>query len=139
MIQVVDIRAELAKLPFLHQRTQDTTRADAMASFISLPYRDGGIFAGSFSGEGQWERHQQGDEIVYILDGAATLTMMTDESPQAFDLTTGMLIVVPQGIWHRFQAPDGVTVMTVSPQPTENFRGDDPRHIEPPASASQRD
>jgi len=131
MIKAVDIKAKLAALPFLHGRTQATPAADARAAFATLtPYRDGGVFAGRFSGESQWERHLQGDEIVHILDGATTLTIMTDDGPQSFDMTAGMMIVVPQGCWHQFRAPDGVTVMTITPQPTEHIPADDPRSIE---------
>jgi mannose-6-phosphate isomerase-like protein (cupin superfamily) len=130
MIKAIDIKAELARLPFLHGRGKDTTDAEKRAAFTTLsPYRDGGIFGGSFSGESQWERHQQGDEIVSILDGAATLTIMTDDGPQSFAMTAGMMIVVPQGCWHLFQAPAGVTIMTVTPQPTEHIDAQDPRSI----------
>jgi mannose-6-phosphate isomerase-like protein (cupin superfamily) len=45
-------------------------------------------------------------------------------------MTAGMMIVVPQGHWHQFHSPDGVTVMTVTPQPTEHIHADDPRSIE---------
>ncbi|PON14995.1 cupin domain-containing protein [Candidatus Entotheonella serta] len=136
MLQAIDIKAELAKLPFLHGRTQHTPAADAQAAFATLtPYRDGGVFAGSFSGESQWERHRQGDEIVHILDGFTILTIMTDEGPQSFDLTAGMMVVVPQGFWHQFRAPEGVTVMTITPQPTEHISGDDSRSIELSAQA----
>ncbi len=130
-IKAIDIKAELAGLPVLHGRGKDTTEAEKQAAFTTLSqYRDGGIFSGSFSGISEWERHEQGDEIVHILDGATKLTIMTDEGPQAFDMTAGMMIVVPQGCWHLFQAPEGVTVMTVTPQPTEHIHADDPRSIE---------
>ncbi|HEV3347090.1 MAG TPA: hypothetical protein VHC93_08370, partial [Methylomirabilota bacterium] len=59
--------------------------------------------------------------------GAATLTIMTDDGPQAFALSAGMLIVVPQGHWHRFDAPEGVTVLSATPQPTEHTAAADPR------------
>jgi hypothetical protein len=47
-----------------------------------------GIFGGSFSGESQWERHQQGDEIVYIVNGATTLTLIAsdDADPRSIAL-----------------------------------------------------
>jgi mannose-6-phosphate isomerase-like protein (cupin superfamily) len=51
-------------------------------------------------------------------------------------MTAGMMIVVPQGHWHQFQSPDGVTVMTVTPQPTEHIHADDPRSIELSARCS---
>ncbi|HUK62635.1 MAG TPA: hypothetical protein VLV15_04855 [Dongiaceae bacterium] len=61
------------------------------------------------------------------LDGAATLTIMTDAGPHSFRLTAGMLIVVPQGRWHRFDAPDGVAVPSATPQPTDHAAEMDPR------------
>jgi mannose-6-phosphate isomerase-like protein (cupin superfamily) len=131
MIKAVDIKAELAGRPVLRGRDQDTTEAEAKGAFAVLaPFRDGSIFAGSFSGESPWERHRKGDELVHILDGAATLTIMTDTGPQSFAMTAGMLIVVPQGHWHRFHAPDGVTVLTATPQPTDHTAAADPRTVE---------
>ena len=131
MLKAVDIKAELAGRPVLRGRDQDTTEAEAKGAFAVLaPFRDGSIFAGSFSGESPWERHRKGDELVHILDGAATLTIMTDTGPQSFAMTAGMLIVVPQGHWHRFHAPDGVTVLTATPQPTDHTAAADPRTIE---------
>jgi mannose-6-phosphate isomerase-like protein (cupin superfamily) len=131
MIKAVDIMAELAGRPFLGGRGKQTTEAESDAAFATLAtFRDGGIFAGSFSGESPWERHRNGDEFVQILDGAATLTIMTEEGPRAFEMTAGMMIVVPQGRWHRFQAPERVTVLTATPQPTEHTFTEDPRTIE---------
>ena len=131
MLRAIDINAELAKSSFSHGPGKDTTAAEQSDAFITLaPYRDGGIFCGHFRGESQWERHQKGEEIVHILDGATTLTIMTDDGPQSFEMTAGMMIVVPQGHWHLFQAPDGVTMMTITPQPTEHIHADDPRSIE---------
>ena len=51
---------------------------------------------------------------------------MTAEGPQDLEMTGGMLTVVPQGAWHRFQAPEGVTLMTATPQPTEHVFTDEP-------------
>jgi mannose-6-phosphate isomerase-like protein (cupin superfamily) len=128
MIRAIDIQAELAGRPVLNTRGPDTTDDEAKAAFAVLaPFRDGSIFAGSFSGDSPWERHQNGDELVHILDGAATLTIMTDGGPQSFALRAGMLIVVPQGYWHRFHAPERVTVLTATPQPTDHTSAADPR------------
>jgi mannose-6-phosphate isomerase-like protein (cupin superfamily) len=125
MIKAVDIGAELAGRPVLRERAPDTDARDAFA--VLAPFRDGAIFAGSFSGQSPWERHRNGDELVHVLDGSATLTIMTDGGPQAFELSAGMLIVVPQGHWHRFDAPGQVTVLTATPQPTEHTLATDPR------------
>lgn len=124
----VDIEAALAGRPMLRDRTRHTAEADAEAAFATLaPFRDGAVFAGHFSGESPWERHLNGDELVHILDGATTLTIIIDDEPRQFEMTGGMLVVVPQGCWHRFQSPNGVTVLTMTPQPTEHTTKEDPR------------
>ena len=131
MAKAVDIRGELAGRRVLHGRTPTTSEAEAEGVFARLAdYRDGAIFAGGFDGHSQWERHRNGDEIVQILDGATDLTIMTEAGPEVVHLTGGMLAVVPQGCWHRFDAPDGVTLMTVTPQPTDHSTAEDPRAVE---------
>jgi len=128
MIKAVDIKAELAGLSVLRERSTSTPATEVQAAFTVLaPFRDGSVFAGRFSGETPWERHQKGDELVQILEGAATLTIMTDEGPRSFELHAGMLLVVPQGHWHRFEAPGGVTVLSATPQPTDHTAAADPR------------
>lgn len=128
MIKLIDIKKELAGFPVLRGRSPATSEAEAKAAFVVLaPFGQGGIFAGSFSGDSPWERHRNGDELVHILDGAATLTIMTEGGPQSFDMRAGMLIVVPRGHWHRFHAPDEVTVLTATPQPTDHTSAEDPR------------
>jgi mannose-6-phosphate isomerase-like protein (cupin superfamily) len=134
MIAVIDLNAELAKLTMLCERSPQTTRAERQGSSAQLaPYRDGAIFTTKFAGEGGWERHRNGDELVHILDGAATLHLMTDDDgPQALTLGPGMIAVVPQGTWHRFEAPGGVTLMTATPQPTDHpsVHVEDPRTLD---------
>lgn len=128
MIKAIDIEAELAKLPVLRDRRPETPADEAEAAFATLAaFRDGGLFTGSFQGESPWERHAKGDELVHILAGAARLTILTEEGPQVLELSAGMLTVVPQGCWHRFNAPEGVTVLTATPQPTEESSAEDPR------------
>jgi len=126
-IRPVDVAAQLAGLTPLRGRSPDTPADEVRAAFSTLaPFRDGSIFAGRFSGNTAWERHGKGDELVHVLEGAATLTIMTEDGPQSFSLSAGMLIVVPQGRWHRFEAPDGVTVLSATPQPTEHTTAADP-------------
>lgn len=130
MIKTVRIEKELAQRPILENRGPDTTEAEAEAAFATLaPFRNGGIFAGRFVGESPWERHPD-DELVHILEGATTLTIMTDTGPQQFPMTAGMLIVVPERHWHRFEAPEGVTLLTATPQPTEHTFVPDPRTVQ---------
>jgi mannose-6-phosphate isomerase-like protein (cupin superfamily) len=69
---------------------------------------------------------------VQVVDGSTTFHIMTDEGPQSHVLKAGMVVIVPQGKWHRFEASDGVSLMTTTPQPTQHltFAIDDPRTIE---------
>ena len=99
---------------------------DGLVDIVAL---DASNFSAKFSGTSAWERHPQGDEIVQIVDGATTLHLMTAEGRQSVALSAGMMAVVPQNTWHQFEAPNGVCVMTATPQPTEHLRVDveDPR------------
>jgi mannose-6-phosphate isomerase-like protein (cupin superfamily) len=133
MITVIDLKGELGKLRTLRGRTPETPEAEREGAFAKLaPYRDGGMFAAKFSGESAWERHPNGDEIVQIVEGATIVHLMTADGPQSVALKAGMVIIVPQNTWHRFEAPDGVSLVTATPQPTEHLTVtiDDPRTLE---------
>lgn len=134
MINIIDLNAELAKLTMLHGRTPQTTSVEREGTSARLaPYRDGAIFTSKFSGKGAWERHPNGEELVHVIGGSATLDIVTADGPKSFAVSAGMLVVVPQGAWHRFRSPGGVTVMTATPRPTDHVRvdTDDPRTVEP--------
>jgi mannose-6-phosphate isomerase-like protein (cupin superfamily) len=128
MVKAVDIQGRLAGLPVLRGRGTDTPEEEVSEAFATLAkFGDGGIFAGSFAGESPWERHSKGDELVQILAGETTLTVLTDDGSQILEMKAGMLTVVPRGCWHRFNAPGGVTVLTATPLPTDHSNADDPR------------
>ena len=132
MIAVLDLGAELGKLTMLNGRTPNSTAGDLGKAVARLaPYRDGAIFISKFSDTGAWERHPKGDEIVQILDGETTLRLMTSEGLRSLRLKAGMVAIVPQSMWHQFESPDGVSVMTATPQPTDHIRADvdDPRTV----------
>lgn len=129
---VVDLTAELAKLTMFRGRTPQSTMADRAGSAARLAaYRDGGVFITKFAGKGHWEAHLSGDELVWVLGGAATLEIVTGDRPQSYALRPGMMAVNPQGAWHRFQSAEGVTLMTVTPSPSTviEFDIDDPRQV----------
>src|SRR5262249_11025946 len=132
MLTIIDLKAELAKLKMLRGRTPETPEAEREGAFARLaPYRDSAIGAAKFSGEGPWERHPNGDENVQVNEVGATFHIMTEDGPQSHALEAGMLVIVPQGAWHRFEAPDGVTLIATTPQPTQHltFAVDDPRTL----------
>ena len=124
MAQAYDLEEVLDTVPFLKGRTPLT---DTKGTFARVAdYRDGGIFTGGFAGTSQWERHPNADEIVQILKGSVTLTLKSGEKTESVDLKAGMIAIVPQNTWHQFYAPDGVTLMTTTPQPTEHIEDAEP-------------
>jgi len=129
MVTITDLNAELTKLNMLRGRTPETTaaeREEKCALSRLAPYRDGCIFIAKFVGGGAWERHPHGDEIVQIIDGTARLYVISEGRSEAFTLSAGAFVVIPQGAWHRFESEEGVSLMTATPQPSEFTTLDDP-------------
>jgi mannose-6-phosphate isomerase-like protein (cupin superfamily) len=62
----------------------------------------------------------------------ATLDLAGEDGPLSLALRAGMVIVIPQGTWHRFRSAEGVTLMTATPFPSETIEDDldDPRMVE---------
>jgi mannose-6-phosphate isomerase-like protein (cupin superfamily) len=134
MLTITDLNAELAKLSLLRGRTPQTTAAERVekrALARLMPYRDGAVFIAKFAGSGVWERHPKGDEIVQIIDGTTTLHVIRDSRSEAFTLSAGAFVVIPQGAWHRFESAEGVSLMTATPQPSEFTTLDDPSLLGP--------
>jgi mannose-6-phosphate isomerase-like protein (cupin superfamily) len=127
-IEAKHVEDELSKLKTLEGRTPFSSDDDLARAFTTLaPFDNGGIFTGTYSGDTSWERHTAGDELVHILKGSTKLTILTDDDTQTFNLTAGMLIAVPKGLWHRFSSKELVTVLAATPQPTEHSTSEDPR------------
>ena len=134
MVAILDLKKTLGQMPMLRARRPETTEAERQQSgaFRTLaPYRDGNIYSAKFSGNAAWERHPNGDELVQIIDGSCTVHLMTENGLESHEVGAGATIVVPQNTWHRFEAPNGVSVVTATPRPTEHLTVDvaDPRTL----------
>lgn len=119
----ISIDGAFAGLSFLAERTPLTERDDYFATVA--PYRDGAIFVAHYAGVSEWERHRAGDEIVLVLEGATTIILLVDGAEQRHLLGERAFVVVPRGVWHRFETSIGVKVLSVTPQPTDH-RADNP-------------
>jgi mannose-6-phosphate isomerase-like protein (cupin superfamily) len=142
MTAILDLKATLAKMPTMQGRRPESTEAErkATGAFVTLaPYRDGNIYSAKFAGRAAWERHPNGDELVQIVDGSTTVDIIVDDKVETHQLSAGMTVVVPQGAWHRFHAPDGVSLVTATPRPTEHLTVDveDPRTLNDTQRAAQ--
>lgn len=94
---------------------------ESSEAFVEVaPYRDGAVYVSYYSGSSEWERHPKGDEVVLVLDGSTTVVLLKNATEERFSLAENELIVVPQGVWHRFEASEQLKVMTITPQPTEH-------------------
>jgi mannose-6-phosphate isomerase-like protein (cupin superfamily) len=134
MVAILDLKGTLGKMPMMQGRRPESTEAErkATGAFVTLaPYRDGNIYSAKFSGRAAWERHPNGDELVQIVDGSTSVDIIVDGKVETHQLGAGMTLIVPQGAWHRFHAPDGVSIVTATPRPTEHLTVDveDPRTL----------
>ena len=118
--ELIDISAALAGLSFLPNRTpHDNDESEAGWVKTLSEYRDGGIYVVHWAGESEWERHPA-DEVVMVIEGSTTMTLLIDGVEHRRTLTAMQMIVVPQMTWHRFTTPDGVKVFSISPQPSDH-------------------
>ncbi|MCO1336909.1 cupin domain-containing protein [Microbulbifer sp. OS29] len=117
--KVISIEEGFSRVKFLNERTPETTSEEAKNAFSLLShYRDGGIYISYYSGYSEWEKHPNGDEFVQILEGKTTLILLKNSQELHNELIGGQIFVIPKGVWHRFESPDSVKVMTITPQPT---------------------
>ena len=118
---VVNVDEAQSELRFLSDRTPGTGDVELDGVFATLArYRDGGIYTGEWAGRTEWERHPVGDEIVMVLDGRTTLYTLDVDGEHAHEMGPNDLLVVPQNTWHRFETPERVRVLAVTPQPGEH-------------------
>ncbi|MEM7208854.1 MAG: cupin domain-containing protein [Pseudomonadota bacterium] len=119
--RVISFAKEFNKLRFVANRTPESTDKQLAGAYAELAhYGNGAIFIGHYAGNSEWERHSHGDEFVYALEGETTLTLLTEKGESQYKLTSGEFLIVPQDTWHRFETPEGVKIMTATPQPTDH-------------------
>jgi quercetin dioxygenase-like cupin family protein len=61
-----------------------------------------------------------------VLAGSTTLTLRRAGEETVRTLRAGDLAVVPKGCWHRNNAPEGVTLLYLSPRDGGRHTWDDP-------------
>ena len=118
----ISISQGFESLKFLENRTPQSTGMEDSFCMLS-EYRDGGIFLAYYAGNSEWEKHSKGDELVMVIEGNTTLILLSECSEVSNTLSQGEILVVPQNTWHRFESPNGVKIMAVTPQPTEHSTG----------------
>ncbi len=69
-----------------------------------------------FQGDFIWHQHEREDELFLVLAGRMTMHFRDRDVA----LERGQMIVVPHGIEHRPESPEGCSVMLVEPGTTLN-------------------
>ena len=127
-LQAHDLQAALRSVPAL-TITASTTAAEADAACRQVASLDGvSLGVMRFSGLTPWERHPDGDELLFALDGAVDVTVLTDDGPLQTTLRAGSVFVCPRGLWHRQLPRPSVAMLYGTPtKTTEVSFADDPR------------
>lgn len=77
-------------------------------------------------GRPPWEFHGHGDELLFILGGESELTVLEDGEKVSRTLGLGQLAIVPKGHWHFNNAPEGVTLLWLTPTEGNQHSWEDP-------------
>jgi len=68
------------------------------------------------------EMHPDGDELLYVVSGAATVTLELSGGNTQVDLGAGDAIVVPQGVWHQITSREPYQLIHITPGPNGDAR-----------------
>jgi len=67
-------------------------------------------------GTSPWERHDNGDELLVVMDGEVRIDVLADDGASTpAMLTNGTVFTVPRGRWHQLTAAAPVNILYVSP------------------------
>jgi len=69
-----------------------------------------------FKGEFVMHKHEQEDELFYVIDGKLFIELRD----KTLELNTGEFVIIPKGIEHKPYAPEEVSVMLFEPLTTLN-------------------
>jgi len=73
------------------------------------------------------EVHPDGDELLYLVSGAVTVTLELSGGSTSVELGAGDAIVVPQGVWHQITTREPGRLVHITPGPNGDAR---PRRTE---------
>lgn len=63
-----------------------------------------------------WERHPAGEELVMLLEGAATVVLEEGGQEPKVELSQpGSYVLVPQGVWHTARTDVQTTMLFLTP------------------------
>ncbi|MBE9045856.1 cupin domain-containing protein [Pleurocapsales cyanobacterium LEGE 10410] len=113
-MKIFKIPMLLDRLPLIDlNQANSKDSADVRSSFIDLGEFDrGSVSLIKYAGETPWERHVDGNEFFYLLEGELRVTLLREDL-QEFVLTKGDTCIVPRNVWHRSKADSQVTLLAL--------------------------
>lgn len=66
--------------------------------------------------------HPDGDELLYLVSGAVTVTLELSGGDIQVDLGAGEAVVVPRGVWHQVRMREPGQLIHVTPGPEGDAR-----------------
>jgi len=68
------------------------------------------------------EMHPDGDEVLYLISGAMTVTLELGDEDVSVDLGAGDGLVVPKGVWHKITMREPGQLIHITPGPNGDAR-----------------
>jgi mannose-6-phosphate isomerase-like protein (cupin superfamily) len=113
MIAIYDLNPEAIASMVQVNLAELKAEPDSPVGNFSFHGCTGGVSA--FRGRPPWELHGQGDELLFVLAVETELTVCDGDQREVRALRPGQLAIVPKGRWHSNRAPNGVTMLWITP------------------------
>jgi mannose-6-phosphate isomerase-like protein (cupin superfamily) len=68
------------------------------------------------------EVHPDGDELLFLISGAVTVTLELGGGDRVVELGAGEAVVVPKGVWHKITMRDPGQLIHITPGPKGDAR-----------------
>jgi mannose-6-phosphate isomerase-like protein (cupin superfamily) len=68
------------------------------------------------------EMHPDGDELLYLISGRASVWFDEDDGERTVPMQPGQAIVVPRGIWHKVIVHEPCHLVHLTPGPGDGHR-----------------
>ena len=112
----IDLRREVVGIAFADRRARLVEQAPGRP-----PRRIEGFTVGASEVAGDpphgGEMHPDGDELLFLVSGAVTVTLELPEGTAQVELDAGEALVVPQGTWHQVTTRRPGQLLHVTPGP----------------------
>lgn len=111
----------------VHAAPVSTAEEDAAAFPQLAAFNEGALYVGKFAGQSPWEIHPDADELLHVLAGEVQVTLLTVAGERTLRMSSGSVLVVPRGLWHRQLALPSVSLLAITPNNSRTSFAADPR------------